>query len=79
MRARRIIPFLAAPALLLGLSGCGYVHLGTTPKAVTTIIADDKLMKENADLRWNIDNEAQLLMARMGEAIVRTWRRSGAR
>lgn len=35
--------------------------------------------KENADLRWNIDNDAQLLMARMGEAIVRTWRRSGAR
>ena len=35
--------------------------------------------KENADLRWNIDNDAQLLMARMGEAIVHTWRRSGAR
>ena len=35
--------------------------------------------KENADLRWNIDNDAQLLMSRMGEAIVRTWRRSGAR
>ena len=27
------------------------------------------------ELQIDIDNEAQLLMARMGEAIVRTWRR----
>jgi beta-lactamase class A len=49
--------------------------LWTLPDRVIACV----LTKENADLRWNIDNEAQLLMARMGEAIVRTWRRSGAR
>jgi len=32
------------------------------------------LTKENADTRWVLDNEAQLTMARMGEAIVRAWR-----
>ncbi|HEU4631372.1 MAG TPA: serine hydrolase [Gemmatimonadaceae bacterium] len=32
------------------------------------------LTKENADTRWLIDNEAQLTMARMGEAIVQAWR-----
>lgn len=35
--------------------------------------------RDAADKRWLIDNEAQLLMARMGEAVVRTWRRAGAR
>jgi beta-lactamase class A len=35
--------------------------------------------RDAADKRWVIDNEAQLLMAHMGEAIVRAWRRSGAR
>ncbi len=35
--------------------------------------------RDAADKRWLIDNEAQVLMARMGEAIVRTWRRAGAR
>jgi beta-lactamase class A len=35
--------------------------------------------RDAVDKRWVIDNEAQVLMARMGEAIVRTWRRSGAR
>ena len=49
--------------------------LWTLPDRVVACV----LTKENADLRWNIDNDAQLLMARMGEAIVRTWRRSGAR
>jgi len=29
--------------------------------------------KENADQRWLIDNEAQLTMGRMGEAIVAAW------
>ena len=32
------------------------------------------LTKENADTRWLVDNEAQLTMGRMGEAIVRAWR-----
>jgi len=32
------------------------------------------LTKENADTRWVLDNEAQVTMARMGEAIVRAWR-----
>lgn len=49
--------------------------LWTLPDRVIACV----LTRENADLRWNIDNEAQLLMAHMGEAIVRTWRRSGAR
>lgn len=49
--------------------------LWTLPDRVIACV----LTKENADLRWNIDNEAQLLLARMGEAIVRTWRRTGAR
>ena len=31
------------------------------------------LSKENVDQRWVIDNEAQLTLARMGEAIVKTW------
>ncbi|HVH38778.1 MAG TPA: serine hydrolase [Gemmatimonadaceae bacterium] len=31
--------------------------------------------RDNADTRWVLDNEAQVLMARMGEAIVGTWSR----
>ena len=31
------------------------------------------LTKDNADTRWILDNEPQLTMARMGEAIVRAW------
>lgn len=49
--------------------------LWTLPDRVVACV----LTKENADLRWNIDNEAQVLMGRMGEAIVRTFRRPGAR
>ncbi|MFI5256184.1 MAG: serine hydrolase [Gemmatimonadales bacterium] len=33
------------------------------------------LTKENQDQRWLIDNEAQVMMAHMGEAIVRAWPR----
>jgi beta-lactamase class A len=33
------------------------------------------LTKENQDQRWVIDNEAQLTMARMGDAIARAWPR----
>jgi beta-lactamase class A len=32
------------------------------------------LTKENADQRWIVDNEAQLTIGRMGEAIVGAWR-----
>ena len=32
------------------------------------------LTKENTDRRWIVDNEAQLTVARMGEAIVKAWR-----
>lgn len=49
--------------------------LWTLPDRIVACV----LTKANADPRWNIDNEAQLLLARMGEAIVRTWRRPGAR
>lgn len=31
------------------------------------------LTKENADQRWLVDNEAELTLGRMGEAIVRAW------
>jgi beta-lactamase class A len=33
------------------------------------------LTKENADTRYMIDNEAQVMMARMGEAVVQAWPR----
>jgi beta-lactamase class A len=32
------------------------------------------LTKENQDTRWIVDNEAQLTVARMGEAIIKAWR-----
>jgi len=31
------------------------------------------LTKENKDTRWIVDNEPQLTLARMGEAIVKAW------
>jgi len=49
--------------------------LWTLPDRVVACV----LTKDNADRRWNLDHEAQLLMGRMGEAIVRTFRRDGAR
>ena len=33
------------------------------------------LTKDNADTRWILDNEPNLTLARMGEAVVRTWRK----
>lgn len=36
------------------------------------------LTKENADTRYGIENDAHLMMARMGEAIVRAWPRKAA-
>jgi beta-lactamase class A len=36
------------------------------------------LTKENQDQRWLIDNEAQVMMAHMGEAIVNAWPRRAA-
>jgi beta-lactamase class A len=33
------------------------------------------LTKENADERYMIDNEAQVMMGRMGDAIARAWPR----
>ena len=50
MRPCRISSLPAAFAVL-ALSGCGYVHVGKMPEPTTTVIGDDKLMKENADLR----------------------------
>ena len=50
MRFRAGIPapvFLA----LLTVSGCSYVHLGRMPEPTTTIVGDEKLLKENGDLR----------------------------
>jgi len=37
------------------------------------------LTKENADQRWLIDNEAQVMMASMGRAIVGAWPRAAAK
>jgi hypothetical protein len=33
------------------------------------------LTKQNADTRWVVDNEAQLALGKIGEAILRTWPR----
>lgn len=49
--------------------------LWTLPDRVIACV----LTKDNADATWRIDQEAQVLMGRMGEAIVRTFRREGAR
>jgi nucleoid-associated protein YgaU len=48
----RSIAFCALPALL-ALSGCGYVHVGRLPEPTntTTIVGDEKLLKENSDLQ----------------------------
>jgi chromosome segregation ATPase len=50
MRVTRLSPTFAVLALLT-LSGCGYVHLGRIPEPAATVIGDDKLLKENSDLR----------------------------
>lgn len=54
MSKQRFLPFLALPALL-SLSGCGYVHIGRLPEATATAVGsgqgDDKVVRENADLR----------------------------
>lgn len=31
------------------------------------------MSRENKDMRWIIDSEPQLTLARMGEAIVKAW------
>jgi nucleoid-associated protein YgaU len=50
MRAWRVSPLATIPLAVL-LGGCGYVHLGKLPEPTTTVIGDDKLMRENSDLR----------------------------
>src|SRR4051812_29677918 len=51
MRPRQINASFSLP-LLLSLSGCGYVHVGRLPApTVTTVIGDEKLAKENSELR----------------------------
>ena len=45
---------------------CGLFHL--SGRVVACV-----LTKENQDTRWVLDNEPQLTMARMGEAIVKAW------
>src|SRR3954468_12267713 len=52
MRPRQINASFALP-LLLTLSGCGYVHVGRlpAPTVTTTVVGDQKLMKENSELR----------------------------
>lgn len=52
MRPRYSALVAGLPALL-ALSGCGYIHLGRlpAPTTVTTVVGDDKLLKDNSDLR----------------------------
>src|SRR3954463_9457845 len=52
MRARQINASFSLP-LLLTLSGCGHVHVGRmpAPTVTTTVVGDEKLMKENSELR----------------------------
>ncbi len=40
-------------------------------------VAACALTRENQDRRWLIDNEAQVTLARMGQAIVRAWPKAG--
>lgn len=44
--------------------------LWTLPARVVACV----FTKDNVDRRWLVDNEAQVVMGRMGEAIVRSWR-----
>src|SRR4051812_33558408 len=51
MRVPRILR-PAALTFILGLSGCGYVHLGRLPPAPeATVLGDEQLLKQNSDLR----------------------------
>lgn len=50
MSLRRLSSCLA-PFALLAFSSCGYVHVGRLPDPVTNVIGDEKLIKENSDLR----------------------------
>ena len=49
----RFSAFLISLPTLLALSGCGYVHVGRIPATttITTVIGDEKLLKDNSDLR----------------------------
>ncbi|MDO8541943.1 MAG: LysM peptidoglycan-binding domain-containing protein [Opitutaceae bacterium] len=61
MRLLRISPTLIVPAVL-ALSGCGYVHVGRIPAPAPVIVGDEKLLKENSDLRA----EKKLLQQELG-------------
>ena len=53
MRSPRTLLSLTLPAVLV-FSGCGYVHIGRVPPvptAGTSVVTDEKLTKENSDLR----------------------------
>jgi nucleoid-associated protein YgaU len=45
------LTFSLVLSLSLFSSGCGYVHVGALPAPRTTIIGDEKLMRENTDLK----------------------------
>ena len=49
-------------------TNCGLFHLQSR-------VAVCVLTRENQDRRWIVDNQAQLMIARMGEAIVKAWPR----
>ena len=51
-------------------TNCGLFRL---PARVVACV----LTNENEDRRWLIDNESQVLMGRIGEAIVAAWRKGG--
>lgn len=48
MRVQRVVLMLPVVAIL---GGCGYVHVGRLPSPKTTVIADEQLVAQNADLR----------------------------
>mgnify|MGYP001549917600 CR=1 FL=1 len=50
MRLPRDISALALLAIL-ALSGCSYVHFGRLPVSEATVVGDEQVLKENADLR----------------------------
>ena len=59
----------------------GSVRVGTECALfrLQTRVVACALTKQNADTRWVVDNEAQLALGKIGEAIMRTWPRKQER
>lgn len=74
MLSRRVVLLVASPLIVGLLSSCGYVHVGRLPApAATPIVADERLARENTDLRLEkklLQQELALTRAQ-GEALRR--------